>query len=165
MSKLWSEENKPIQVLTVVDDFVGGNPTVSDIVNVADFKRCTFIIVTGASVAANGVVTVLAGNANNNCTTPIIFKYRTQTGAVPDAALSDVMGALIAADVDGFAMTKSKEGGMYIVEVDVREVAEAGTDFDHVALQIDEDDAVTQLGCVLCILSQPRYETLKTAIG
>lgn len=163
MSKLWSEENKPIQVLTMAADVFDGDP-VTDIVNVSGFKRATFIIVTGASVAANGVVTVLAGISNASCATAIIFKYRTQLAAVPDAAGSDVMSALTAAGVDGFTMTESKGGAMYIIEVDIREVAEGGTQYDHLALKVTEGDDVPQLACVLCILSEPRYETLKTAI-
>ena len=165
MSKLWSEENHVVNAIIPVADAWDSNPVVSDVINVADYKRVTFLIVTGATSAVLPQVTVLAGLSKDSCTTAIIFKYRTQIGAVPPAALSDVASALIAAGVDGFAMTASKAGGLYIIEVDVREVAEAGAQFDHVALNIDENADTAQTGCVLAILSQPRYGTLKTAIG
>ena len=168
MSKLWSEENHVINAIIPVADAWDSNPVVSDVINCAGYKRVTFLIITGATSAVAPQVTVLAGISKDSCTTAIIFKYRTQIAGTSPAAGSDVMSALIAATVDGFAMTGSKPGGIYIVEVDVREVQEAGEmtyDFDHVALNIDENADTAQTGCVLAILSEPRYATLKTAIG
>lgn len=164
---LWSEENKIVNAVIPVADAFDGDVT-SDIVDVADYKRLTFLIITGATSAAENVVTVLAGLSNSSCATAIIFKYRTMVGAVPPAANSDVPSALADATVSGFTMTASKAGGMYIVEVDVREVAEAGVQFDHVALLVTENGGGTaQTACVLAILSQPRYPQaiLQTAIG
>lgn len=167
INMLWSEENKVVNAIIPVADAWNSNPVVSDVVDCADYKRVTFLIITGATSAVAPVVTVLAGISKDSCTTAIIFKYRTQIAGTPPAALSDVPSALINATVDGFSMTGSKPGGLYIIEVDVREVAEGGTQFDHVALNIDENADTAQTGCVIAILSEPRYPqaVLKTAIG
>jgi len=163
---LWSEGNKVVNaVIPVADAFATAVST--DVVDMADYKRCTFIVATGATSTANGIITVLAGVSNASCTTAIIFKYRTQIAAVPPAAGSDVPSALTAAAVTGFSMTASKAGGLYIIEVDVREVAAAGTNFDHVKLTVTEVTDAPQTACIIAILSQPRYPqgVLKTAIG
>ena len=167
MSKLWSEENKVVHVLTLAEQTDGDHTT--DIVDMADYKRLTFLIVTGATAANIPQVTVLAGISNASAATAIIFKYRTQIGAVPDAANSDVPSALVAAETTGFAVTTGKAGGLYIVEVDVREVAEGGSQYDHVCLKLTQDGSTHAVHnyCVIAILSEPRYpqEVLKTAIG
>ena len=165
MSKLWSEENKPINVLKPAEQTDADHTT--DVVNLASFKRCTFLVITGATSVNAPQITVLAGLTKDSCTTAIVFNYRTQIAAAPDAAGSDVMSALTKLSATtGFTVTASKVGGMYIIEVDVREVAEGGAQFDHVALKLDKvtGHAVHIYG-VLAILSQPRYETLKTAIA
>lgn len=167
MSLQWSEENKVVNAVIPVADAFAGDVT-SDVVDMADYKRCTFIVATGATSAALNTITVLAGVSNSSCATAIIFKYRTQIGAVPPAANSDVPSALTDATTAGFAMTAAKAGGLYIIEVDAREVAAAGTNFDHVAVLVTEDGgSVAQTACVLAILSQPRFPqgVLKTAIG
>ena len=76
--------------------------------------------------------------------------------------------ALTAATTTGFAMTASKKGGLYIIEVDAQTVAAAGTDYDHVALKFTEaTGSGAILGAVVAILSEPRYPQaiLPTAIG
>jgi len=166
MSLLWSEENKVVQVLTLAEQTDADHTT--DIVNVADYKRLTFLIVTGASAANIPQVTVLAGISNASAATAIIFKYRTQIGAVPPAANSDVPSELTAAETTGFAVTTAKEGGVYIIEVDIREVAEGGVQYDHVCLKLTQDGSTHAVHnyTVLAILSQPRYPQgiLQTAI-
>jgi len=160
-----SEKIKVVNgVIPVADTFATSATT--DIVNLENYKKCTFIIATGATVTADGVVTVLAGADNVTCTTAIVFKYRTQIAAdVPDAG-SDVPSALTTATVTGFAMTASKPGGLYIVEVDAAVVAAAGTNFDHVKLTVTEDTDDPQVACVIALLSEPRYpqDILATAI-
>jgi len=151
-------------VIPVADAF--DTATQSDFINMENYRKCTFIIATGASAAADGVITVQAGVSNAACATAIVFKYRTQIGAIPPAALSDVPGALTAAGVGGFVMTQSKGGGLYIIEVDAAVVAAGITNGDHCAITITEDSNVPQTACVLAILSEPRYpqDVLATAI-
>jgi len=163
---VWSEINKVVNVLDpVATAFATG---VTDIVNMKNYKKCTFIVVTGASVAnTDSTLTVLAGVSNTSCATPIVFKYRTQIAAVTPAAGSDVPLTLTTAAVGGFAMIASKKGGVYIIEVDAAVVAAGGTDYDHVAVNIVEaTGSGAALGTIIAILSEPRYpqDVLATAI-
>jgi len=160
-----SEEIKVVNaVIPVADAFATAATT--DIINMENYNKCTFIIATGATTTADGVVTVLAGSSNASCATAITFKYRTQIAGVPPAQGSDVPGALTAATVSGFAMTASKAGGLYIIEVDAAVVAAAGTNFDHVACKVTEDTDDPQTACIIALLSEPRYPQaiLATAI-
>ena len=162
---LFSEANKIVNaVIPIADAFDTAVST--DIINLKKYRKCTFIVITGATTTADGVITVLAGVSNASCATAITFKYRTQIAAAPPAQGSDVSGALTAATVTGFAMTASKVGGVYIIEVDADVVAAAGTDFDHVKLTVTEDTNDPQTACILAILSEPRYPQaiLATAI-
>lgn len=163
---VWSEKNKVVNVLDPVATAVATG--VSDIVNMENYRKCTFLVVTGASSAnSDSTLTVLAGISNASCATAIVFKYRTQIAAVTPAVGSDVPSALVTATIAGFAMTASKKGGVYIIEVDAAVVAAAGTDYDHIALNIVEaTGSGAILGTVVAILSDPRYpqDILVTAI-
>ena len=154
---LWSESNTVVNAIIPVADAWNSNPVVSDIVHMENFNRCTFLIVTGATSTVAPVVTVFAGVSNASCSTAIAFKYRTQIAAVPGAAGSDVASAITDATTSGFSMTASKAGGIYIIEVDASDVAAAGTNFDHCAVNIDEDANTAQTGCVISVLSEPRF--------
>ena len=170
MSLQWSEEDKVVNVLDCAEQIDAAHTT--DVVDMADYKRCTFIIHTGAAALNIPKVTILAGISNSSCATAIIFKYRTQVAAATPDAGSDVPSELTDATVAGFNLTTNVKGGVYIIEVDVREVQEAGAmtyDFDHVCLKLTADGAthaVHNYG-VIAVLSQPRYPqgVLKTAIG
>ena len=165
---VWSEKNKVVNgTIPVADAFAAGTAVhKTDVVNMENYNKCTFIIATGATSTADGVVTVLAGNANDSCTEAITFKYRTQAAAdVPDEG-SDVPSTLTDATITGFAMTASIIGSLYIIEVDAAVVAAAGTNFDHVACHVAEDTDDPQTACIIAILSEPRYaqDVLATAI-
>lgn len=163
----WSEKNKVVNVLDPVATAFASAST--DVVNMENYKKLTFLVVTGASVAnTDSTITILAGVSNSSCTTAMVFKYRTQIAAATPGTGSDVQSALTTATTAGFAMTASKKGGVYIIEVDAQEVAAAGTNFDHVCLKLVEaTGSGAALGCVLAILSDPRYpdSVLQTAIG
>ena len=154
-------------IIPVANAFVTGTGITSDIVNMENYNKCTFVIITGDTSAAIQTVRVFAGVDNVTCATPIIFKYRTQAAVAVAGVGSDVPTALAAAAVAGFSTIASKIGGMAIVEVDAAVVAAAGTNFDHCALHLkDGTSAAAQIGCVLAILSEPRYpqDILATAI-
>ena len=165
---VFSEMNKIVNaIIPVADAFVTGTGILSDVVNLENYNKCTFIVATGASVANNESITVLAGVSAASCATAITFKYRKQIAGVPPAAGSDVPGALTTATTAGFKITASKAGGLYIIEVDAAVVAGGGTDFDHVAIRFDDGGTdAAQVACVIAILSEPRYPQaiLATAI-
>ena len=161
-----SEKLKFVNGLIPAEQTDAGHET--DIVNMENYKKCTFVIITGVAAANAPVVTVNAGVDNVTCATPIVFKYRTQIAAVPPAAGSDVAITLTDALVAGFAITTALAGGIYIVEVDAAVVAAGIANGDHCSLEITQDGATHAVHnyCILAILSEPRYpqDILATAI-
>jgi len=161
---VWSEQNKVVNVIIPVADAFAANVT-SDIVNMENYNKCTFIIATGATSNDLGVVTVNAGTTTP--ATAIVFKYRTQIAQADcTTAGGDVPSALTDATISGFAMSAAKVGGLYIIEVDAAVVAAAGTDYKRVSLTVTENGSAGVTACVLAILSEPRYPQaiLATAI-
>lgn len=169
MSQVWSEYNKIVNAAIPSTDCFGSNLT-TDIINMENYKKLTFLVITGAAVNADGVITVSAGeSASTACATEIAFKYRTMVNAdVPNAA-SDLPSALLDGTSTGIIMEATKEGGMYIIEVDAATVCDATTGttyYDHVSLTVTENTGTAQDACVLAVLSEPRYpqSILVTAI-
>ena len=165
MSNIWSEYNKVVNVMDPANNTgTTGLANTTDIVHMENYKKCTFIIHTGASAANTPVVTVLAGENNTTATTAIAYKYRTQiagTGGASGTTGSDVPSALTDATSAGFSMTTAKAGGVYIIEVDPSTAAAADTTdqtYDHVKMTLtNSSTAATQYYGVLAILSEPRY--------
>jgi len=163
---VFSERHKIVNAIIPAADPFNGN-IASDAVHLENYKKCTFLVVTGADSAAFNTLTVLAGATNVAPAVAITFRYRTQIAAIPQAQGSDVSTTLTNAGVLGFPMTANRAGGLYIIEVDAAVVAAAGANFDHCALMITEDGgSVAQTACVIAILSEPRYpqDILATAI-
>ena len=162
---VFSEKNHVVNAIVPSADFAAANVT-SDVINMKNYRKCTFIVATGASTAGYSAITVNAGISVGSCATAIVFKYRTQIAAAVPNAGSDVPITLTTATTGGVTMTAAKAGGIYIIEVDAAVVAAAGTDYDHISLTLTEGDSTAQIGCVLAILSEPRYaqDVLATAI-
>ena len=166
---VWSERDKVVNVLTFAEQTDAAHTT--DIVDMAKYKKCTFLIVTGAAALNIPLVTVNAGVDNTVCATQIIFKYRTQAAVAPQAVGSDLQSALTAVTVaaTGFNLITNIAGSLYIVEVDAAVVAAGLANADHVSLTLTPDGATHAVHnyCVLAILSEPRYpqDVLETAIG
>lgn len=154
---IWSEYNKVVSGIIPVADAFGSTGN-SDIVNMENYKKCTFIVYSGATSTGSATYTVLAGTTNASASTAITFKYRTQV-AQTDATSTggDIPSALTDATTTGFINTISKVGAVYIIEVDDSTVAAAGTNYDHVKLHYVESVNQPITGCVLAILSEPRY--------
>ena len=163
---VWSEKNHVVNAVIPVADAWDAAPGISDIVNMENYRSLTFIVACGATTAVLPTITVLAGNANDSCTQVITFKYRKSVTIAPPLQGSDVFSALTDATTSGFAMTATVVGATYIIEVDAAVVAAAGTNFDHVRLNILQNADTAQTACVLAILSEPRYaqDVLATAI-
>lgn len=171
MSQLWSEINKVVNVVNPASQTAttGGTVT-SDIVNMENYKALTFLVHTGATAVNNPTITVYGGETSTGATTAIAYKYRKMITAVPPAATSDTHGDLTDATSAGFAITASKEGAMYIIEVDPSTVAAADTTdqtYDHVKMILtNSGTAAAQIYGIVAILSEPRYPqaVLVTAI-
>ncbi len=178
MSQVWSEINKVVNVLDLVEHVATtGLATETDIVNLENYKKLTFLITLGSPGDANfPTVKAYAGETATGATNEIAFKYRTQisgsagsTGTTV-AAGSDVSSALTDTTGDGFVMSTGI-GGMYIIEVDPSTVAAADTTdqtYDHVKLTFtnDSSSASAAIYHAVAVLSEPRYPqaVLVTAI-
>jgi len=146
---IFSERNKIVNGLSPVADAFATSGE-SDIVSLKDYRHVTFLIMTGISTTADGVVTVLAGSSVSAAATAITFKYRACTSG-------DTLGALTDATTSGFAMTASKADSFYAIEVDAAVVAAAGTNYDCVKVKVTEDTDDPQIANIVAILSEPRY--------
>lgn len=172
MSQVFSEISKVVNVSGPANHASATGFT-TDIVNMENYKKCTFILASGASATNTPKITVYSGVSDSSSTTAIPFKYRTQVKA-SDAvnASGDVPSALTDATTTGFEITTQKTGGVYIIEVDAAGVAAgttagAATNYDHVALTITDGSAsATQYYGIIAVLSEPRYPQaiLQTAI-
>jgi len=172
MSQVWSEINKVVNVHSPASH-VASTSFLTDVVNMENYKKCTFLLMTGASAANTPAVKIYADDSSTGTTstgmTAIAFKYRTQIASTGAETLAggDVPSALIDATSTGFVLTTAKAGGVYIIDVDASTVAAAGTDYDHVALAVTTGAAgATALYGITAVLSEPRYPQaiLQTAI-
>ena len=175
MSQVWSEINHVVSVVSPTShSSTAGGTITSDIVNMANYKKLTYIIQTGSTTAANApTVTVYAGETSTGATTAIAYNYRTQINATDCASASgDIPSELVTTGSSaGFSMTASKTGGCYYIEVDPSTVAAADTTdqtYDHVKLVVTNSTSTyaAQIYSVLAVLSEPRYPqaVLQTAI-
>ncbi|GAH54156.1 unnamed protein product [marine sediment metagenome] len=177
MSQVWSEINKVVNVSEPAAHAGTTTSYYTDIVNMENYKKCTFILASGSTGAANSpVITVVTGASSTAATTAIAFKYRTQIASTGACSLTggDVPSVLTTTTgTAGFAISSGKAGGVYIIEVDAADVAagtttSAATDYDHVALKISTGATeAAHIYGIIAVLSEPRYPQaiLDTAIG
>jgi hypothetical protein len=123
----------------------------SDIVNLAKYGAATFIIVTGATTTANGIVTVLAGTSVSSATNAVAFKYRT----ILAPATTNVPTDLTAATTAGFSMTASKPNAIYIIEVTARDLLPTYSTCKVLVTEVTNDP---QTASIVVLLHEPRYE-------
>lgn len=149
--------------------------TDTDVYNMENYKRCTFIVSFGATMASHdGKLRVFAGGTTlaANVATPCDFYYRTQLVSGGAAATTDQPSALTAGTTDGILIGTALGGGQIFVEVDAPTVAAAGStggvDFHRFKLRFAHTSTVSApryMG-ITAILSEPRYpqDVLVTAI-
>ncbi len=128
----------------------------SDIVDLNKYGAVTFVILTGVTTTANGIVTVLAGASVAAAATAIPFKYRT----VLAPATTNVPSALTDATSAGFSMTASKANAFYIIEVDARDLLPTNSCVKVLVTEVTNDP---QTASILAICSRPRYEAAQDA--
>ena len=156
---IFSQYNKVVNGLPPVADAFA-TQGYSDIVNMEAYKHVTFLIITGVTTTADGVITVEAcDDVTPSNTQAIAFKYRA-------VVAGDTYGALTAVASTGVAMTASKANSYYIVEVDAADVEAGKAGYEYVRVKVTEDTNDPQIACIVVILSEPRYpqEKLVTAI-
>ena len=150
---LWSEENKVQVVLDPALDVWAGSATGSG-VHLENYKRLAFLVPTGSSdtdSCGTATITVNSAISATGDGTDFAFKYRT-------CSSGGVHGTLTDATSTGFTTTQGRLWS-YIIEVDPSTAASAGTnnDFDFVKISFAEVVNKPVTGCVIAVLSEPRY--------
>lgn len=142
----FSEKNFPVNVLAPDADRFNADPA-TDIVNLGEYNRATFIITVGVGATGTTVVTTEACDDTTPTTaTAIAFRYRIST-------TFGVWGAWTAATTSGFTTTAGSSNA-YIVEVTSSELPDGSP---YVRLQTTEAvDSPVDAG-IECILSEPLY--------
>ena len=161
MSQVWSEINKVVNVLYPASQSSGSATVLNtDVVDMENYNKCTFICAMGAAAASAITFTVYAYSANTTGGSAIDFRYRTMiagTGGNSGTTGSDVPSALTTGS--SILTTSGESGGTYIIEVDAPTVAIEGTNYDHVFLMATTTTSSTAAriwGCT-AVLSEPRY--------
>jgi len=171
MSQVWSEIKKVVNVLDPASQSSGVSAVVNtDVVDMENYKKCTFLVHAGAAVDNTMVITAYANDDNATSGSAIDFRYRTQiagTGGNSASVGSDVPSLLSTGS--SITTTTGAAGGMYIIEVDAPTVAAEGTDYDHTYLKFTTStgNITARIYGVVAVLSEPRYPQaiLDTAIG
>lgn len=148
-----SERVKVVNGLPPKADAFAAAANLTDIVCLKNYKYATFIILTGASVNNDSVLSVVAGTTvDGTVTTTVPFKYRKCVSGDTFGALTDVAaGATV-------ALTASTAGEMLIIEVDADAVETAHPGYDCIGLKVaDGGNVASQLGAVAVVLSGARY--------
>lgn len=138
-------------LVPVADAFAGTK--YSDVVNLSEYGKATFIIVKGAEATGTSTVTVEAcSTAAAAAVQAVAFRYKYDIDAGPTAS-SDTYSAMAACALTGFTTIAGAEG-TYIVEICSDELYST---YKYVRLKLVEvaNDPVT--GAVAILLSQPRY--------
>jgi len=142
----------------VADAFAGGVST--DVISMKNYRRATFIVMTGAieDAGISNLVTVEAcSNAAAGATTAVAFKSRTQLSSTT----VDTWGALTDRASTGYnyAVANAVANAVWVAEVTADQLEAAAPGYPFVRLTIAETANKTITACVVCILSEPRYGT------
>jgi len=133
--------------ITSCADLFNGDPA-TDIINLAKYDRCTFVLAKASGNTGTAVITVEAcDDTSGTHTQAIPFKYWVCTSG-------DTFGSEQDATASGFTTTAGA-GQVYLIEVNSSELY--GT-YKYVRLKMTEatDDPVH--GYVVALLSGARYE-------
>lgn len=161
MDEFFLESCKIVNGLAPSADLYNGTPS-TDIINMENYERCTFLIFQKTSTSNTGTATITVKESDNvlgSNTTAIAFKYRKNESA----GTSDTLGDLTAATTSGFTTTANKTA-IYAVEVRADQLSDGYPCVKLVCTEAVNDPVI---GCVLAILSGPRIKgaTLPTGIA
>lgn len=145
-----------VGLVPAADAFAGGVST--DVVSLANYRRATFIIVTGA-IEDTGVSNVCKVQACDNTTpsntTDMAFRRRSMQWSTT----VDTWGAAATAASTGydFTLNNAVANAVHLLEVTADEVEAAAPGYGFVRVNIAETVNKTITACILCVLSEPRY--------
>ena len=142
-------------IVPIVDAYESG-PIYSDVINMKNWKHCTFMIQEGAGATGTTTVTVEScDNITPDTTTAVAFRYKAMTSGDTEGDTTDATTA-------GFGTTAGANH-MYMIEVDAVELS--GTDqFVRLALTELVDAAVTAGTTAILTGGRDQGDDLATAI-
>ncbi len=157
------EDHHVINLVVPVADFITGDVT-TDEVCMSRYNHCAFIVATGVNGSEHDIGFTVEScstiGAGNN--TAIGFQY-TQT--LGDSLVSiNTWADYVTATSTGFmtvtAASNSAANRTFIIDVDAEDLsATAGVQHEYVRLVMAESGADAITGCVIAILSEPRFST------
>ena len=145
------EEVKFVKGLDPDDDMFNAATTVyTDIVNVREYSRCTFVLYEGAGATGTHTLTIEASDdvsASNVAAVP--FRYRLIT-------TGDTEGAITAATTAGFTTTAGASHE-YVLEVETSEMAAEGYGYCRMKLvEVVDSPVVASVQIILSGASYPQ---------
>jgi len=136
----------PSAIIAANEDYSNGNPA-TDVVNMKDWNRITFIIIKNAGAVGTATITVEScDDVVPTIATAIAFKYRKCT-------VIDTFGVWTDALAAGFVTTA---GADQIYEITVT-ADQLTTTNQYVRMQVTEVDSTACDGAVVAIMTEPRY--------
>lgn len=145
---------KPIKALAPAADRWNSNPT-TDSISMANHHRLTFLVYQSGGTTGNATITLLASATSTpGSSTALPFRYRKMT-----TGASDVLGDVTNATDAGFTTT-ANEDSIYEIEIDSSDLPD-GKPWVHMLCTEATNDPVN--GCVIALLSEPRYAGLTHA--
>ena len=133
----------------IADAFAG--TVYSDVISMKNHNHITFLYYKGVSTGgtANGTITVEACSTNAAAAISAIpFHYRA-------ILTGDTHSDLTAVAATGLVTTVGSSQ-IYAIEVDAESLAASG--YEYIRLKAVEDANDPTVGCVVAILSEPRYD-------
>ena len=147
MSARFSEQNHIVNGLSPVADALAGT-TNSDIVNMENYGKCTFIVHGGIGTTGTSTFTVQASDDTSaSNTTAIKFAYR-------QIVSGDTHGALTNATTSGYTNTAGSDA-IEIIDVSAEDLSSTG--YSYVRLHAVESANDPVLAGILIVLSDPRF--------
>ncbi len=145
-------ESHGILGLTIDGDWNAG--FTSDSIDMAKYNHACVVIMGDASIAGNGIITVLAGNTAGSEAVAITFTYRT-SGANVGSASSDVFSA--AATSAAWTTTAATIASQVtLIEFDAADLNVSGTQYRYANVTVDATGSAGTMD-IVAILSEPRY--------
>ena len=123
-------------------------------INMSKYNHCTLIIMGDTAAAGTGVLTIMAGAADEAETAAVTFTYRyisVDVGAVG----ADILSAPATSAALGMVEANLKDG-MYVIEWDAQDMNVANVTYDFATPVVDATGTAGYVTMV-AILSEPRY--------
>jgi len=145
-------------IVPVADAFAGG--VSSDVINLKNYGRCTFVIQTGAiqdGCVSNLVTVDACDDAAASNTTAMPFYHRSQRWSTTNDIWADVTPQLATASGYNFTVNHAVANAIHIVDITGEMVEQAAPGYEFARLTIAETANKTITAGVLVILSRPRF--------